>query len=91
MLGSSRESLKVVSEGLSGLTGDPAFGAVGGELLQAASLLGRESTLRASLSDSGTPLTVRTGVVDQIFGSQGVAGDGRGPQVGRRPALVERP
>jgi len=70
MLGSSRESLKVVSEALAGRVGDPAFGSVGGELLQAASLLGRESTLRASLSDSGTPLTVRTGVVDQIFGSR---------------------
>src|SRR5262245_32191657 len=70
MLGSSRESLKVVSEDLRARVADPAIGQAGQDLLQVAALLGRESTLRASLSDSGTPLAVRTGVVDQLFGGK---------------------
>lgn len=70
MLGSSRESLKAVEEGLRARVGDPGFDAVGTELLAVASLFGRESTLRATLSDSGTPLVVREGVVDQLIGSR---------------------
>ena len=59
MLGSSRESLRVVSAVLAERADDAAFAQVGGELLQVAALLGSESTLRSSLSDSGTPLTIR--------------------------------
>ena len=70
MLGSSRESLVVVGEALRARSGDPAFAGVGSELLSVAALLGRESSLRATLSDSGIPLSVRTGVVDQILGSR---------------------
>lgn len=70
MLGSSRESLKAVEEGLRARSGEPGFDAVGSELLAVASLLGRESTLRATLSDSGTPLAVREGVVDQLIGTR---------------------
>jgi len=70
MLGSSRESLRAVSAVLAARADDAAFARVGGELLQVAALLGGESTLRSSLSDSGTPLPIRTGVVDQLFGSK---------------------
>src|SRR5690349_19834405 len=70
MLGSSRESLQAVGEALAARAGDPGFAVVGPELLEVAALLGRESSLGATLSDSGTPLAVRTGVVDQLFGSR---------------------
>jgi len=68
MIGSSRDALRAVTEALRGRADDPAFGGVGGELLEVASLVSGESSLRATLSDSGTPLPVRLGIVDQLLG-----------------------
>lgn len=67
MIGASRESLAVVRERLDELVGDPSFAGLPGELRSVASLFGRESQLRHAVSDAGTPVAVRTGIVGQLL------------------------
>jgi F-type H+-transporting ATPase subunit delta len=64
MLGSSRESLVAVRELLAGSAVDEQFG---DELLAIATLLHAEPSLRGALSDPGTSLEMRAGVLDSTL------------------------
>jgi F-type H+-transporting ATPase subunit delta len=70
MLGSSRESSAALSENVAGHSADAAFAGIGSELLSVGAVLAGESSLRATLSDSGTPASVRAGVLQDLFGAK---------------------
>lgn len=70
MQGTSRESLRQLREELQTRGADRESGAVTGELLSVAALLGRELSLRGALTDPGVPPDSRAGTVDTLFGSR---------------------
>lgn len=70
MLGSSRESLVAVSNGLDARRDAAGFEALAGELFAVADLLGREKQLRTTLADSGQPIASRQSLVTNLLGSR---------------------
>ncbi|MCU0265607.1 MAG: F0F1 ATP synthase subunit delta [Actinomycetia bacterium] len=67
MIGASRESLATVRARLDELADAPGFTDLPDELRAVATLLGRETQLRNTLSDGGSPLAVRTGIVSRLL------------------------
>lgn len=70
MTGSVRESTEGLRARLDQRRGDPGLGALTGELLAAADLIGSDSLLRSSLSDAGQPAAARQGMVHQLLGGR---------------------
>lgn len=68
MQGTSRESLRRLREDVQG-AGGPAE-TVAGELLSVAALLGRELSLRGTLTDPSVQPERRAGMVESLFGSR---------------------
>jgi len=70
MIGASRESFAAQRSALDDRRREPGFDALAGELLAVADLLGRQTSLRNALADSGQPEQVRRATVDQLFSSR---------------------
>jgi F-type H+-transporting ATPase subunit delta len=67
MIGSSRTSLSVVQETVTGRFREPALGDAGRDLLEVADLLVREKLLRNSLGDSGRSVAERRALVASLL------------------------